>query len=119
MARKDLTEQFVAGEEVILVLLDDMRVVLERRFRYPHARNFIELPAGKCDAGETSEATGRRELLEETGYFAAGELLEVLTLPLAEAQEMVRDGRITNAKTVVGLLWMRCILAGGTTGSCG
>jgi hypothetical protein len=34
----------------------------------------------------------------------------VITLPLAEAQEMVRDGRITDAKTAVGLLWARCLL---------
>jgi ADP-ribose pyrophosphatase len=134
------------GAVVILALLDDGRVVLERQFRYPHAREFIELPAGKRDAGETPEATGRRELLEETGYVAAewqrlgvihnaigysdegielwlarglelrapkleaGEFLEVFTLPLAEALERVRDGRITDAKTAVGLLWARCLL---------
>jgi len=36
-----------------------------------------------------------------------GEFLEVFTLPLAEAQDMVRDGRITDAKTVAGLLWLK------------
>ena len=34
------------------------------------------------------------------------EFLEVLTLPLAEALAMVRDGRITDVKTVAGLLWL-------------
>ena len=34
-----------------------------------------------------------------------GEFLEVLTLPLAEALAMMRDGRITDVKTVVGLGW--------------
>jgi len=52
------------GAVVILALLEDGRVVLERQFRYPHGREFIELPAGKRDPGETPEATGRRELLE-------------------------------------------------------
>lgn len=33
-----------------------------------------------------------------------GEFLEVFTLPLAQARAMVRDGRITDAKTVAGLL---------------
>ena len=34
-----------------------------------------------------------------------GEFLEVFTLPLAEARAMIRDGRITDVKTVAGLLW--------------
>ena len=34
-----------------------------------------------------------------------GEFLEVFSLPLAAALEMVRDGRITDAKTTAGLLW--------------
>lgn len=40
-----------------------------------------------------------------------GEFLEVFSLPLAEAQEMVRDGRITDAKTVAGLLWFKAFPA--------
>jgi ADP-ribose pyrophosphatase len=131
------------GAVVILALLDNGHVVLERQFRYPHGRTFIELPAGKRDPGEASEASAKRELQEETGYVArewrrlgiihnaiaysdegielwlasglekgeakleAGEFLEVFTLPLAEAQQRVRDGRITDAKTVAGLLWPR------------
>ena len=39
-------------------------------FRYPLKRVFIELPAGKLDAGEDPLTTGQRELLEETGYRA-------------------------------------------------
>ena len=35
-----------------------------------------------------------------------GEFLEVFTLPLAEARAMIRDGRITDVKTVAGLLWL-------------
>ena len=37
----------------------------------------------------------------------AGEFLEVFNLPLATALEMIRDGRITDAKTVAALLWMK------------
>lgn len=33
------------------------------------------------------------------------EFLEILRVPWAEAMEMVRDGRINEAKTVMGLLW--------------
>jgi ADP-ribose pyrophosphatase len=43
---------------------------MERQFRYPMARIFIEFPAGKIDPGEEPAATAARELLEETGYTA-------------------------------------------------
>jgi len=58
------------GAVVILPLLDDGRVLLERQFRYPNDRVFIEFPAGKIDAGEESLASAKRELEEETGYTA-------------------------------------------------
>jgi ADP-ribose pyrophosphatase len=128
------------GAVAVVALFDDGRVLLERQYRYPHRRDFIEIPAGKLDPGEAHLDTAKRELLEETGYVAAewrrlgiihnaigysdegielwlarglelraqkleqGEFLEVFTLPLAQARAMVRDGRITDAKTVAGLL---------------
>ena len=130
------------GAVAIVALFADTRVLLERQFRYPLGRAFIEIPAGKLEPGEAHLATAKRELLEETGYVAAewrrlglvhnaigysdegieiwaarglelreqqlaqGEFLEVFTLPLAEAQAMARDGRITDVKTIAGLLWL-------------
>jgi len=129
------------GAVAIVALLDDDRVVLERQFRYPLGRVLVEIPAGKLEQGEDHLETGKRELLEETGYvarewrrlgeihnaigysdevieiwlargleqrqqqLAEGEFLEVFSLPLAEAQAMARDGRLTDVKTIVGLLW--------------
>jgi ADP-ribose pyrophosphatase len=58
------------GAVVVLALFDDGRVLLERQFRYPLGRVFIELPAGKIDPGETTLACAKRELQEETGYTA-------------------------------------------------
>ncbi|MES2262334.1 MAG: NUDIX hydrolase [Pseudomonadota bacterium] len=58
------------GAVVILPLLDDGTVLLERQFRYPLERVFIELPAGKIDPGEDPLACAKRELEEETGYTA-------------------------------------------------
>ncbi len=58
------------GAVVIVPLLPNGNVVLERQFRYPLHQVFIELPAGKIDAGEDILVTGQRELLEETGYTA-------------------------------------------------
>lgn len=34
-----------------------------------------------------------------------GELLDVITIPLAEALDWVRSGRITDVKTIIGLMW--------------
>lgn len=58
------------GAVVVVALLPNGHVLLERQFRYPLHQVFIELPAGKIDQGEDTLKTGQRELLEETGYTA-------------------------------------------------
>jgi ADP-ribose pyrophosphatase len=62
------------GAVMIVPLLTDtagdMRVVLERQFRYPVSRVMVEFPAGKLDPGESVLACAQRELQEETGYRA-------------------------------------------------
>jgi len=129
------------GAVAILPFITSDRIVLERQFRYPLGRDFIEVPAGKVEKGEDLLATAKRELLEETGYVAADwqrlttihnaigysdefielyaarglarqkqnldeeEFLEVFELPFPEAIAMVRDGRITDVKTMLALLW--------------
>ncbi len=134
------------GAVAIVPLFDDGRVLLERQFRYPHRREFIELPAGKLEPGEPRLDTAKRELLEETGYVAQewtplavihtaiaytdeaielfiarklskgerkldqGEFLETFAVSFQEAIAMIRDGRITDAKSVAGLLWVKCFL---------
>jgi len=59
------------GAVVIVPLLPNGCLVLERQFRYPLHQTFIELPAGKIDPNEDVLITGQRELLEETGYIAS------------------------------------------------
>lgn len=58
------------GAVVIVGLLDDGQVLLERQYRHPVGRVMIEFPAGKIDPGEDRLACAQRELLEETGYSA-------------------------------------------------
>ncbi len=72
----EATREYVVhpGAVVVVPLLQgadgQLRIVLERQFRYPVGQVMVELPAGKLDAGEDPLVCGRRELLEETGYQA-------------------------------------------------
>lgn len=58
------------GAVLIVPVLPNGNVLLEKQFRYALHQVFIELPAGKIDANEEVLVTGQRELLEETGYNA-------------------------------------------------
>ncbi|HKO69142.1 MAG TPA: NUDIX hydrolase [Burkholderiaceae bacterium] len=136
------------GAVMIVPLLPDGRVVLERQFRYPLKRTVIEFPAGKIDAHESPFQCARRELLEETGYHAGkwsylgglhnaiaysdekiemflaeelvhegasldvGETLEVFTEQWQQLSQWVRNGTVTDAKTMLGVLWLEKVLAG-------
>ncbi len=59
------------GAVMVVPLLDDGRLVMERQWRHPVGRTVLEFPAGKLDSGELPLACGIRELAEETGYRAA------------------------------------------------
>ena len=130
------------GAVVIVPLLDDGSVLLERQFRYPLDRVFIEFPAGKIDAGEDPLLCAQRELREETGYTASswrhlctihnaiaysdehleiylarglvagpaslddGEFLDTFTARPEEILAWVRNGQITDVKTIIGAFWL-------------
>ena len=71
--RREATREYIVHPGAVLVvpILPDGRLVLERQYRYPVRRVMLEFPAGKIDPGETPLATARRELVEEVGYEAA------------------------------------------------
>ena len=58
------------GAVMVVPLLDDGRLVMERQYRYPLGRVMLEFPAGKLEPGEPVQRCGQRELAEETGYRA-------------------------------------------------
>jgi ADP-ribose pyrophosphatase len=57
------------GYVLIVPILGDGRVVMERVYRHTVKRTLLECPSGGLD-GEDPIAAGRRELEEETGYTA-------------------------------------------------
>lgn len=127
------------GAVVVVPILPNGNIVLEKQFRYALQQVFIELPAGKIDANEEVLHTGQRELQEETGYTSgqwvklghqhpcigysdevihiylardviAGahkrdedEALEVFDLSFADCLAMIKNGEITDGKTIVAL----------------
>ena len=139
------------GAVMVVPLLDDGRVVLERQYRHPVGRVMIEFPAGKLDPGEDRLACARRELQEETGYSARewahagelhpvisystefidvwfargltlgerrldqGEFLDVFAATPRELQDWCRSGEVTDAKTLIGMLWLQNVMAGTWT----
>jgi ADP-ribose pyrophosphatase len=68
---EDITYTWVdhGGYVVVVPILDDGRVVMERVYRHTVKRTLLECPSGGLD-GEEPIAAGRRELEEETGYTA-------------------------------------------------
>jgi ADP-ribose pyrophosphatase len=58
------------GAAAVVPLLADGTTVLVRQYRYPARREFVEVPAGKLDEGETPEVSAARELGEEVGLKA-------------------------------------------------
>lgn len=139
------------GAVVILPLLDDGTVLMERQYRYPLHDVFIEFPAGKIDPGEDPLLAAKRELEEETGYSGGewqfvttihnaiaysdehldlylarglkpgaakldeGEFLETFTASIDELLQWVREGKITDVKTVIGIFWLDKLRAGDWT----
>ncbi len=68
LARREYIKH--SGAVMVIPLLDDGRVLMERQWRTPMRRVMIEFPAGKLDPGEDWLTCARRELREETGYSA-------------------------------------------------
>lgn len=148
--QRSATREYIqhSGAVMVIPLLDDGRVVLERQFRYPIGKVLIEFPAGKIDAGEDPLRCGQRELLEETGYSAKewayagelhpvvaysteaiqvyfargltagprkldeGEFLDVFTATQAELLDWCLTGKVTDSKTLAGMLWLQNVAQG-------
>ena len=136
------------GAVMVVPLLDDGRLVVERQWRHPLARVMLEFPAGKLERAEPPLQCATRELAEETGYSArewaragilhnaiaysdegievwfarglilgarhldAGEFLDVAEMSAEQLDTAAQRGELTDAKTLIGLLWLQNWRAG-------
>ncbi|MED5619991.1 NUDIX hydrolase [Ideonella sp. BN130291] len=138
------TREYVVhpGAVMVVPILDDGRLVMERQYRWPLQQVLLEFPAGKMDPGEDALTCAARELAEETGYRAAewaracvmhnaaaysteaievwfarglslgerdldhGEHIDVLPMAAEELEALAARGELTDAKTLIGLLWL-------------
>jgi ADP-ribose diphosphatase len=69
----EATREYIVhpGAVMVIPLLDDGRLLMEKQYRYPVGRVLLEFPAGKLDPNESMQFCAQRELTEETGYRAA------------------------------------------------
>ena len=100
------------GAAAVVALFRDGTTVLVRQYRYAVGREFLEVPAGKLDPGETPHEAAARELAEEVGlsseawtelgaiYPTIGYSDEVIHLFLAEGVEPV-EGETDEGEHVV------------------
>lgn len=75
----------VTGIVAIIPITNEGNIVLVKQYREPLQKTVVEIPAGLVgdqDKGETIETAARRELLEETGYYA-NTLKELGTFPVS------------------------------------
>lgn len=96
------------GYAMVVPILQDGRVILERIYRYTVQKTLLECPSGGLD-GEPPEIAAQRELEEETGWVA-GRLQSLGSyfgstgisderLHLFLATELVYTGRISREAT--------------------
>jgi len=61
----------------IIPLTAHGEVVMIEQYRHGSEEVTLEIPGGMVDAGESPEAAAVREMLEETGYAATGEVVSL------------------------------------------
>lgn len=125
----------------IVAITKERKVVLVNQYRFGTKEMILECPGGIMEAGETSQESAARELMEETGYTGSEwhylgsipsnpvfqnnyvhhwlvtdaerttaqvldeeEDVEVLEVPLADIQAMLRTGQIAHPHAISALI---------------
>jgi ADP-ribose pyrophosphatase len=136
------------GAVAVVAVTQDNELVLVRQYRKPAEQLTLELPAGCLKKGEAGVNCARRELEEETGFYARkitklcsgfatpgysneiihlylaedmnrmqakpdeDELLEIELVDIEVCVEMVKQGKINDLKTMLGILFANTYIKG-------
>jgi len=79
------------GASMIIPMFEDGTVILERQYRHPLRRSFLEFPAGKLNPGESP--------------------FDIIKMPFSEVLKQCLNGEITDVKTIVGAFWLQNYLS--------
>ncbi len=147
---KQATREIVEhpGAVAIVAITKDNELVMVRQFRKPAEQVLLEIPAGVPKKKEKGEATARRELEEETGYYAKkirkiwqgyaspgcsnevikfylaqdmyrlkqntdeDEFVEVDLVDIDACSDMLKNGKINDNKTMIGIVIAEKVLKG-------
>ena len=111
------------GAVAIIPVIDEDNILLVKQFRYPTDKILLELPAGTLNKSENPKSCAKIETFVAPGYsdeimytFVATDLyktqknldydenIEVIKIKVKEVMKLILDGKITDAKTICGIL---------------
>ena len=147
---KQATREIVEhpGAVAIVAITKDKELVMVRQFRKPTGQIMLEIPAGVPKKREKGADTARRELEEETGFYAKkirkiwqgyaspgysnevihfylaqdmyrlkqktdeDEFVEVDLIDVEACSDMLKNGKIIDNKTMIGIIIAEKVLKG-------
>ena len=104
--------QFLDGDEEVLLACAQRELMEETGYRAAQWARAGVLHPGISYSTEFIDIWFARGLTLGERKLDAGEFLDVITVTPDELLQWCRDGRVTDAKTLTGVLWLQNFLSG-------